>query len=136
MACLTKEQLTAWRQQGKTNVQIAEMTGRSVDTVNGLFSRYKIPSRNRGIPDETKAAILRMKESGSSIREIMEKTGLSESTVYNHAKAAGLIPDRDKGMDMGLPEVFIMAQTRTPRISRMVCGGKRYLDVTEIYIPL
>lgn len=54
-----------------------------------------------------------------------------ETAVYNHAKAAGLIPDRD----MGLPDVLIMAETRTPRISRMVCGGKRYFDVTEIYIP-
>lgn len=131
MACLTKEQLTAWRQQGKTNIQIAEMTGRSVDTVNGLFSRYKIPPRSRGIPQETKETILRMKGSGSSIKEIMEKTGLSGAAVYNHAKAAGLIPDRD----MGLPDVLIMAETRTPRISRMVCGGKRYFDVTEIYIP-
>lgn len=108
------------------------MTGQSVGSINVLFSKYRIPSRSRGIPRETKAAILRMKESGSSIREIMEKTGLSESAVYNHAKAAGLIPDRD----MGLPDVLIMAETRTPRISRMVCGGKRYLDVTEIYIPL
>lgn len=132
MACLTKEQLAAWRQQGKTNIQIAEMTGQSVGSINVLFSKYRIPSRSRGIPRETKAAILRMKESGSSIKEIMEKTGLSESAVYNHAKAAGLIPDRD----MGLPDVLIMAETRTPRISKMVCGGKRYLDVTEIYIPL
>lgn len=133
MACMAKEQLAAWRQQGKTNVQIAEMTGRSVDTVNGLFSRYKIPSRSRGIPQETNETILCMKESGSSIKEIMEKTGLSESTVYNCAKAAGLIPDREAGM--GLPEVFIIAESRTPRISRMVCDGKRYLDVTEIFIP-
>lgn len=133
MACLTKEQLTAWRQQGKTNIQIAEMTGQSVGSINVLFSKYRIPSRSRGIPRETKAAILRMKESGSSIREIMEKTGLSESTVYNHAKAAGLIPDRDT--DIGLPEVFIMAEPRRPGISRVEYRGKRYLDVTEFFIP-
>lgn len=78
MACLTKEQLTVWRQQGKTNVQIAEMTGQSAATVNGLFSRYKIPPRSRGIPQETKETILRMKGSGSSIKRSWKRPGFRD----------------------------------------------------------
>lgn len=124
----TKEQLILWRQQGRTNREIARMTGKSLGTINGLFSKYKIPRRDTSVPKKKIEIMVQMKKSGSSIREIAESTGYSELTIRNHIKAAGLMPEKQ-------PEGFSIAEPREPHIFRTVISGKKYIDVTELYIP-
>ncbi len=129
---LTKEQLAIWRQQGMTNVEIAEKTGKSVGTVNVLFSRYRIPKRSRAVPEEKRRRLVGMKEKGWSTKEIAEELELSQCTVNNCIKAAGLRPEKDT--EMGLPETYIMAVPRIPKITRLVIRGHKYLDVTDYFI--
>ncbi len=128
----TKEQLAGWRRQGLSNVKIAEMTGKSLGTVNMLFSRYRIPKRSRAVPEEKREAIIGMKEKGLSTKEIAGELGLAKCTVNNYIKEAGLRPDREK--DLGLPEVLIMAVPRVPKPFRTKICGHKYWDVTDFFI--
>lgn len=131
----TKDQLEAWRKQGKSNVEIAGLTGRSIGTINGLFSKYKIAQRRTAIPQDKINTICEMRKAGSSTKEISEKTGCGLSTVQNYIRAAGLIVDRRK-KDEWEPEFpTIFAHPRKPKIEKVVVDGKRYLDVTDLYVP-
>lgn len=131
----TKEQLELWRKQGKTNVEIAKLTGKSIGTINGLFSKYKIPQRKRTLPQDTINTICRMKKAGSSAKEISEKTGCGLSTVEKYIKAAGLVMDKRKKdePEQEFPTIFV--HPREPKIEKVVIDGKRYLDITDLYIP-
>lgn len=128
---LTKEQLSKWRQQGLSNVQIADMTGNKLSKINNLFSRYKIKQKERGLPEDTIEQICKMKNNGSSIEEIIAETGASRSSIIKYAKAAGI----SESHVMDLPETYQLAEKRCPRIFKTVINGKRYLDITELYIP-
>lgn len=129
---LTKEQLAAWRQQGMSNVKIAEMTGKSLGTINMLFSRYKIPPRSRSIPEEKRSALLEMKERGLSTKEISVELGLAPCTVNSYIKTAGMRTEKEE--DMGLPEKLTMAVPRTPKPFKTKIYGHKYEDVTDFYI--
>lgn len=133
----TKEQLELWRSQEKTNVEIAEMTGRSIAIINGLFSKYKIARRRREIPQSKIDTIYRMRKAGSSAREIADKTGCGLSTVKKYIKAAGLVPERKRKVEFELEPEFpaIFAVQRKPKIEKVVINGKRYIDITDIFIP-
>ncbi|WP_286080655.1 LuxR C-terminal-related transcriptional regulator [Parablautia intestinalis] len=128
---LTKEQLAGWRRQGLSNVKIAEMTGKSLGTVNMLFSRYRIPKRSRAVPEEKREAIIGMKEKGLSTKEIAGELGLAKCTVNNYIKEAGLRPEKE---DTGLPEVLVMAVPRVPKPIRTEICGHKYWDVTDFFI--
>ncbi len=128
---LTKEQLSKWRQQGLSNVQIANMTENKLSKVNNLFSRYKIKQRERGLSEATIEQICKMKNNGSSIEEIIAETGASRSSIIKYTKAAGI----SESHVMDLPETYQLAEKRRPRIFKTVINGKKYLDITELYIP-
>lgn len=64
---LTKEQLEYWRHtEGKTNEEIAKLTGKSVFAINRLISKYKIPQRDRSLPKCVVDKIIEMHHAGSS----------------------------------------------------------------------
>lgn len=133
----TKEQLILWRQQGRTNAEIAKMTGRGLGTINGLFSKYKIPTRSRSLPEDKVNAICRMRKEGRSTREIVRETGLGESTVNKYLKAAGLIEERgsryELDMETTLPVLFTIR--KEPEIRKFIQGGRIYEDVTDFFAP-
>lgn len=133
----TKDQLELWRSQGKTNIEIAKMTGRGIGTINGLFSKYKIAKRRRTIPQDKIDTIHQMRKTGSSAKEIADKTGCGLSTVRNYIKAAGLVHERkekiEPKLESELPTVF--AVSRGPIIKKIVIDGKRYMDITDLYVP-
>lgn len=133
---LTKEQLIIWRQQGMSNVDIAHKIGKSISSVNMLFSQYKIPKRRTGLPEEKAEAIAMMGKEGKSTKEIAERLGISITTVHNYLKAAGLIPDKKKDGEKkeDEPEAFIMAVQRKPRIFRAFYSGRWYKDVTDLHL--
>ncbi len=134
---LTKEQLAAWRQQGMSNIEIARMIGKSANTVNMLFSKYKIPPRDRSLPEKKRQDIIRMRKEGKGIKEISEELGVSASAANNYLKAVGLIPEREKKeykpQNAYEPEVFTMAVQRKPKIIKEVYHGHRYENVTDLY---
>ncbi len=137
----TKEDLCRWQQQGLSNRVIASMIGKSPATVGRLFAQYGIERQRLriGIPEEAVEIFARMWEAGSGTKEIAEKTGYHTSTVYNHLKAAGMIPDRtrkaEESPDLELPEVFIMAEQRKPEIIEIWVEGRRYFDITDFVVP-
>lgn len=142
---LTEENLARLRKQGKSNAEIAAMTGKSVNYINILFSRYKIAS-SRGIPQEKVAEMVRLKKAGKSRRQIAEETGCSVSSVRNYLIQEGLL-DTAAGKEetecFALPETLVMAEPVNPQIHKVrYCNrihGRRclvpYLDETERYIP-
>lgn len=135
----TKEDLCRWQQQGMSNRAIASMIGKSSATVSKLFTRYGIERRRRSIPEEAVETFAKMWEAGNGTKEIAEKTGYHTSTVYNHLKAAGMIPDKTEkaaeSPDFGLPKVFIMAEQRKPEVAEIWVDGRRYFDITDFVVP-
>lgn len=127
---ITKEQLEYWRhQEGKSNVEIAGMTGKSVDVINNMFSRYKIRQRRRGIPEEKVNQIYKMLEDGSRPYQIAVALGISRGAVYKY------MPEKEMEEEFDLPLDFTMAERKKPNIFRTVVGGKQYIDVTDLFIP-
>lgn len=127
---ITKEQLEYWRhQEGKSNVEIAGMTGKSVDVINNMFSRYKIRQRRRGIPEEKVDLIHKMLEDGSRPYQIAAELGISRGAVYKH------MPEKEMEEEFALPLNLTMAETKKPNIFGTVVGGKQYIDVTDLFIP-
>ena len=127
---ITKEQLEYWRhQEGKSNVEIAEMTGKSIDSINNLFSRYKIRQRRRGISEEKVNLIHKMLEDGSRPYQIAAELGISRGAVYKY------IPEKEIEEEFDLPLDITMAETKKPNIFRTVVERKRYIDVTDLFIP-
>lgn len=113
--------------EGKTNAEIAEITGKSLSRINALFSGYKIEVRDRTLPQETIDMIRNMKQNGSSTKEIMETTGVSKSTVDKYAPAAGI-----ESYVFELQREMVIE--RKPRIFRTIVNGKRYLDITDLWL--
>ena len=37
--------------------------------------------------------------------------------------------------ELGLPEIFQIAEDRQPNIFKVVVDGKNYIDVTDLWIP-
>lgn len=127
---ITKEQLEYWRhQEGKSNVEIAGMTGKSIDVINNMFSRYKIRQRRRGIPEEKVNLINKMLEDGSRPYQIAAELGISKAVVYKY------MPDEKIEEELALPKGITMAEQRKPRIFEVFIDGKRYMDVTDLFIP-
>lgn len=126
---LTKEKLEYLRHtEGKTNEEIAKQTGKSVYVISNLFSKYKIPQRDRALPKQVVEQILEMHAAGSSTSEIAKAVGYSTTAVYYCKKAAGLI----KSNEADLPKQVI--EERKPKIFRTVINGKRWLDITDLYM--
>lgn len=127
---ITKEQLEYWRhQEGKSNVEIAEMTGKSIDVINNMFSRYKIRQRRRGIPEEKVNLIHKMLEDGSRPYQIAAELGISRGAVYKY------MPEKEMEEEFDLPLDLTMAEQRKPQIFEVFIDGKRYMDVTDLFIP-
>ena len=142
---ITKEQLENWRHvEGLTNVQIADRTGKSLSRINALFSIYQIKSLNRGISKQTIEKINDLRKSGRSINEIMEETGLSRSSINKYISKENKFERYKKPVSIE-PEaagvesyVFELPRTmiidRKPKIFRTVINGKRYLDITDLFM--
>lgn len=127
---ITKEQLEYWRhQEGKSNVEIAEITGKSIDSINNLFSRYKIKQRRRGIPEEKVNLIYKMLEDGSRPYQIAAELGISKGVVYKY------MPEKEMEEEFDLQINLTMAETKKPNIFKSVVEGKKYIDVTDLFIP-
>lgn len=138
----TKENLARLRQQGKSNVEIAAMMGKSTPYINMLFSKHKIAPRNRSVPREKVEEMARLKKAGKSMRRIAEETGCSVSSVRNYLIQEGLL-DAAAGKEetecFDLPETLAMAEPVEPKIHkvryRVRRRGRRclapYLDITE-----
>lgn len=130
MAYPTKDQLTMWRQQGKTYKEIAQMTGKSPETIRVRCCQYKITSKPRGVPQDQIDTFCQLKREGLKTKEIADKTGYTESTVYTYLKAAGLIESRNFEPDLPLQ----FAVPREPKIIKAVYGGVKYEDITDFWI--
>lgn len=126
---ITKEQLEYWRhKEGKSNVEIAGMTGKSTDYINSLFSRYKIRQKKRGIPEEKINLIHKMLADGSRPYQIATELGISRGAVYKY------MPEKEIEEEFALPELT-MAESKKPNIFKTVVEGKSYIDVTDLFIP-
>lgn len=127
---ITKEKLEYWRhKEGKTNAEIARMTGKTLGVINMMFARHKIRQRSRGTPQKTIDAIHKMLGDGSSPSEIADALGIKRGVVYKYA------PEKKTEEDFGLPETMQVAEKRKPNIFKTVVNGKSYIDVTDLYIP-
>lgn len=142
---ITKEQLENWRHvEGLTNVQIADRTGKSLSRINALFSIYQIKSLDRGISKQTIEKINDLRKSGRSINEIMEETGLSRSSInkyiskenkFERYKKPVSIESAAAGVESYVFELpRKMINERKPKIFRTVINGKRYLDITDLFM--
>lgn len=127
---VTKEQLEYWRhKEGKSNVEIASMTGKTLCAINMMFSKYKIRQRNRGIPQEKVGLIHKMLDEGSRPCQIAAELGISKAVVYKY------MPDEKMEEEFALPKGITMAEQRKPHIFEVFINGKHYLDVTDLWIP-
>ena len=131
MAYPTKDQLIMWRQQGKTYKEIAQMTGKSPETIRVRCCQYKITSKPRGMAQDQIDVFCRMRREGLGTKEIADQTGYAESTVYTYLKAAGLIKNRNFEPDLPLK----FAVPREKKIIKAVFGGVKYEDITDFCVP-
>lgn len=126
---VTKEQLEYWRhEEGKSNAEIVKLTGKSLGAVNMMFSKYKISQKRRGIPEEKVNLIHKMLADGSRPYQIAAELGISRGAVYKY------MPEKEIEEEFALPELT-MAESKKPNTFKTVVEGKRYIDVTDLYIP-
>lgn len=127
---VTKEQLEYWRhEEGKSNAEIAELTGKSLGAVNMMFSKYKIRQRKRGIPEEKVNRIHKMLADGSRPYQIAAELGISRGAVYKY------IPEKEMEEEFALPSELTIVKAKKPNIFKTVVEGKSYIDVTDLFIP-
>ena len=125
---LTEGQLAQWRQQGLTNKEIALKAGKSESTINGLFSKYKIPPRNRRVPQASVETMVRLHGMGMCRKQIAAETGYTVSTVRNCLIEAGAVQPSKYGEESpGLPDVLIIAEPITPRSYKVEYFGHKYI---------
>lgn len=127
---VTKEQLEYWRhKEGKSNVEIAQITGKSIGSINTLFSRYKIKKREMGISKEKIEIIQKMSAAGSRGYQIAAELGISRAAVYKY------MPNNKTDEEFALPPEMTFAEKKEPTIFEVVINGKHYIDVTDLWIP-
>lgn len=127
---ITREKLEQWRHvEGLGNAEIAQITGRTLGSINMLFHKYKIRRRKAGTSEENIAKIREMAAGGSSAAQIAEALGVSKAVAYKY------MPEEKVEDEFALPKVMRMAEKREPHLARVTVGGKSYIDVTDLYIP-
>lgn len=141
---ITREQLEEWRKQKLSYQEMAEAADVSTATIGNYLRKYNMTGRL--VPQEDKQLFIEMRKAGISTKEIADQTGYVCSTVYRALKEAGLIPDKSpkteefventsKEEDFLTPRILQYAASRKPRLVRVLCGSRTYIDVTDLYIP-
>lgn len=142
---ITREQLEEWRKQKLSYKEMAEAAGVSIPTIGKYLRQYGMV-KGRLVPPEDKQRFINMRKSGISTQEIADNMGYVYSTVYRTLKESGLIPDRFPKIeenventsteeDFFTPRVLQYAVSKKPRLVRVHCGSRTYIDVTDLYIP-
>lgn len=144
-ADITREQLEEWRKQKLSYQEMAEAAGVSTATIGNFLRKYNMV-KGRLVPPEDKQRFINMRKAGISTQEIADSMGYVYSTVYRTLKEAGLIADRFPKIEENVentsteedfltPRILRYAVSRKPRLVRVTCGSRTYIDVTDLYIP-
>lgn len=144
-ADITREQLEEWRKQKLSYQEMAEAADVSIPTIGKYLRKYGMV-KGRLVPQEDKQLFIEMRKAGLSTKDIADQTGYVCSTVYRALKEAGLIPDKSPKIeefventsteeDFLTPRILQYAASRKPRLVRVACGSRTYIDVTDLYIP-
>ena len=118
--------------QGMTVRDIAAATGHTKPSIAAIAKQYGIiPARRQTIAD-CDEIIMRMVGEGKTRREIADAIGYSTKTVYDYLRQKR----RDEQDPVELEySNLTFAEPKRINISRVECGGKAYMDVTDLYFP-
>lgn len=135
---IAKESLEEWKMKGYSYEEMAEAAGVSVSTVLKFLRKYGMTQQKR-VKEEDIKNFCEMRQDGYTINRIAELTGYGYSTVMKALKKEGLTkkPEIQEVKDLSdyLPKNLRFAEKKKPRIIRIMVGGRRYLDETDIWIP-
>lgn len=145
MVYISKEQLEEWRKQKLSYQEMAKAAGVNISTIGNYLRKYGMV-KGRLVPQQDKQRFIEMRRAGISTQEIADSMGYVYSTVYRTLKEAGLIPDKSPKIEEIVentsteenfltPRILQYAASRKPRLVRVLCGSRAYIDVTDLYIP-
>lgn len=110
---------------------IAEEFGYSADYVRQVIGKEKEPAPPRKhLNDSDKQRIMELRGSGKKLREIAADIGISETTVQRYAKECTDQEKEDPEEDFKI----LMAPERKPQGKLVIVNGKRYRDVTDLFV--
>ena len=111
---------------------IAEEFGYSADYVRQVIGKEKEPAPPRKhLSDSDKQRIMELRGFGKKLREIAADIGISETTVQRYAKECA---DQGKAAQEEEIAVLRMAPERKPQGKLVIVNGKRYRDVTDLFV--
>lgn len=126
--------------QGMSLRNIAAATGHSRPTIATIAKQHGIQTAKKRTVADCGEIIMQMAEEGKTEQEIADAIGYSRRTVYVYllekrkaakkpVKVEDSMDDDDKDSNL------TFAEPKRINISRVECGGKAYMDVTDLYCP-
>lgn len=125
--------------QGMSLRNIAAATGHSRPTIATIAKQHGIQTAKKRTVADCGEIIMQMAEEGKTEQEIADAIGYSRRTVYVYLlekrKAAKKPVKVEDSMDDDKDSNLTFAEPKRINISRVECGGKAYMDVTDLYCP-
>lgn len=119
-----------------TNREVALLVGKSEKTINMLYSKYKIPPRDRRVSQADVAEVARLNAAGLSRKQIAAETGHAVSTVRACLIRAGIACQRHRMEEpSGPPGPLAIVEPARPKAFRASYCGRPYIDVTDFFAP-
>ena len=144
LPALTREQITDWRECGYTYSEMAAEGGVCVSTVKKYMDKYGLTGR-RLVTEAERERFRGMAEDGASTKEIADRFGFADSTVYKVLRQAGLVRKRGGGILRDTPEPedtqdlpgYAMAPPPRGEIPVNIdYGGRHYVaDILYLIVP-
>lgn len=120
-------------ESGSSIEEIAKRLGYQISSVKAILSQTGV--KRKKMAKDYHEEIAGMVNEGRKVSEIAAKIGLSHATVSTYIHRTGMRskvfranPEEPELQDL------MFAKERIPIIEKVTCGGKRWEDVTDLYI--
>ncbi len=121
--------------QGMSLRNIAAATGHSRPTIATIAKQHGIQTAKKRTVADCGEIIMQMAEEGKTEQEIADAIGYSRRTVYVYLLEKRKAAKKPVKVEDSKDSNLTFAEPKRINISRVECGGKAYMDVTDLYCP-
>ena len=132
----TEEAINKMRQlheAGKSIEEIAEVTGYKTSSVKVMLNKGGVKRAKKIEP--FMPTIIAMRKNGASVKKIAEEVGFNATYISHVLCKEGYqkVKKNRTPSEATVNKRKLIYADNTVKISRVVVGGKKYLDVTELF---